>query len=1227
MSKRDKLPFDLALTGVDFDEIWTPGELRAELAKRKVAQHQAQRGQSIEEVRARCAGSLIEFVRMAWQIVEPGKAYIHSWHLELIAAHLEAVTRGELTRLLVNIPPGSMKSLMISAFWPAWEWGPQGLAAYRYIATSFALDAVTRDSRRMRDIVTSDWYKAHWPEVELIRFGEMSYENTMKGWREASAFGSLTSKRGDRLIIDDPHSVRTAESVADRKKAGFLFREAAINRLNNQVESAIVVVMQRLHEDDVSGVILDGNMGFTHLMLPMEFEPERKCETPWGEDIRTVDKELLAPDRFPPQAIAELKNSMTSYAWCTPAETPILMADLSLRPISEIKEGDEIVGIRMPNNNGKENYRRRRLTKTVVHAVSRSRRSVVRITLSSGRVIRCTADHKWMRKSRPGRPEYLPARIGSPMIRICDPEIPSPRTMEEARDLGWLAGFFDGEGSVSLMKKQGGDFPASSCIQFTQGADRNLPICERFEAILARCGFDFGWQLRYGHSSVNSMQTPKRYYWLRGNDLPMFQRFLHLVRPTKWRDRMIDGALGTKFAVGYEKVVKIEPDTNDEDVFGLTTGTGNYVAWGLASQNSGQYQQRPMPRGGGVFPYNSWEFWDKALAEKYGKNEDQFPDMEIVVGSVDTAYTEKKENDYSAMVVLGVWRDMEGYPQVMLMYFWQKRLAFHDLSEEIVATGRRLKIDKLLIEDKAAGRSVVQELMRLTREEDFTIHPRNPGAADKTARAHSVSGFHREEREDGTVRPGMVYVPMKTQPDGAVWPRHWADSLMSQCVVAGTLIFTERGVLPVEEVGIGDSVLTHRGRFRPVLAKSRRWAADLIGIQAKTLDQLILTPEHPFYAVQLTSERTLRGGQGGSWVAACDMTPRRYADRIREGRVFREASPSSCHAAVLPIIRRENPIDAINLEDWISFPATRRYARIGDDETLASTHFKGASFRPLQPLDSEFGFILGLYLAEGSASRRSINWSLNPKTETALAERVKAFIADRMGMEARITRSPTALMVYVGQALLAQFFAEFGGRAHLKTIPAWMWDAPDAFLAGLLDGWLTGDGHEDRNDRIIGTTVSPSLAWGMRMVGLRIGLAPVVRKGKAGIYSINGRTGRRRAAYTLNIRKDGKNKGASFAFSDAEGDFAAFSVMEKGDVAGGAEVFNFDVAEDHSYVTTGGAVHNCASFPKGKHDDGVDAYVQGLIYLRQFGLVRRRQEEAVEEQERLEESPIIKPLY
>jgi predicted phage terminase large subunit-like protein len=132
-------------------------------------------------------------------------------------------------------------------------------------------------------------------------------------------FQSLTSQRGDRLIIDDPHSVNTAESDKERANTTRRFKEGALNRLNNQVSSAIVIVMQRLHENDVSGVILAGKMGYVHLMLPMEFENDRRCTTKIGfTDPRTCDGELLDPVRFP-RAVIDLEfkspDGMGSYAY------------------------------------------------------------------------------------------------------------------------------------------------------------------------------------------------------------------------------------------------------------------------------------------------------------------------------------------------------------------------------------------------------------------------------------------------------------------------------------------------------------------------------------------------------------------------------------------------------------------------------------------------------------------------------------------------------------------------------------------------------------------------------------------------------------------------------------------------------------------------------------------------------------------------------------------------
>jgi predicted phage terminase large subunit-like protein len=267
-----------------------------------------------ELIRERC-NTLSGFIREAWHVLEPSQPYVHGWHVDALCDHLEAVTAGQINRLLINVPPGTMKSLLTSVFWPCWEWGPQGMPSMRYLTTSYAEKYVKRDSRRMRDLVASDWFQSLWPEVKLIRAGESSFANNKTGFREGMPFGSLTGGRGDRVIIDDPHSTETAESDAERDSTTRIFREAVPTRLNNPATSAIVVIMQRLHEEDVSGQILKLGLGYEHLMLPMEFEPERKCYTSIGfEDPRTDDGELLFPERFPREVVDRDKVPMGSYA-------------------------------------------------------------------------------------------------------------------------------------------------------------------------------------------------------------------------------------------------------------------------------------------------------------------------------------------------------------------------------------------------------------------------------------------------------------------------------------------------------------------------------------------------------------------------------------------------------------------------------------------------------------------------------------------------------------------------------------------------------------------------------------------------------------------------------------------------------------------------------------------------------------------------------------------------
>ena len=270
----------------------------------------------LEIEREYCSRSLSAFVREAWHVLEPGQPFVHGWHVDAICEHLEAITSGELNRLLINIPPGTMKSTLTSVFFPAWEWGPKGMPHVRMIGASHEQGLAVRDTRKMRNLVTSDWFQRLWPIALTSDQNQKTfYENEATGWRQACAVASMTGKRGDRVVWDDPHSVEAALSVAHRETALRVFQETLPTRLNNAETSAIVVVMQRLHEADVSGFILDDDYGYEHLCLPMEFEPERRCVTSLGfSDPRNEDGELLFPERFSRETVDRDKKIMGSLA-------------------------------------------------------------------------------------------------------------------------------------------------------------------------------------------------------------------------------------------------------------------------------------------------------------------------------------------------------------------------------------------------------------------------------------------------------------------------------------------------------------------------------------------------------------------------------------------------------------------------------------------------------------------------------------------------------------------------------------------------------------------------------------------------------------------------------------------------------------------------------------------------------------------------------------------------
>ena len=471
----------------------------------------------------RCEEDLAYFIRKAWHVIEPGAEYLEGWHIKLISMHLQAISAGEeidgrvYNRLLINVPPGTMKTLLTQVFWPAWEWGPRGRPDLRYLLISHKVDLPIRWAGKMRRLISSEWYQARWPiEFRGDQNAKTNFENSKSGSVMATASNAVTGQRGDRVILDDGMSWDDANSEQIRENTVNWFLGALPTRLNDPVKSAIVVIEQRLHEEDLSGVILDKRLGYDHIRLPMEYDTSfPMMPTMLGvTDPRTEEGELLFEDRFPRHVVDAFKHGMTPYEF------------------------------------------------------------------------------------------------------------------------------------------------------------------------------------------------------------------------------------------------------------------------------AGQMQQTPIPKGGGIIQRAWWQGWE----------EDHFPELDYILASLDTAYGEKQENDYSAMTVWGVFTlsskasevatralsrfgsshqiervYAETAPQVLLMEAWRSRLPFHELVQKTLTTCRKYKVDRLLVEDKAAGLSVVQELRRISSYEEFGIQAITP-KGDKWQRLHSVSHLWQEK---------MVYAPAIPGDEF----REWAEMVIREVEV------------------------------------------------------------------------------------------------------------------------------------------------------------------------------------------------------------------------------------------------------------------------------------------------------------------------------------------------------------------------------------------------------------------------------------------------------------
>lgn len=262
-------------------------------------------------------GGLREYVRLAWPIVEPATEFVPGWHIDAICDHLEAVTRGEIRNLIINIPPRCMKSLLTCVMWPTWEWTfhPEE----RWLFASYAEPLAIRDSLKCRDIIRSDWYQARWGDVFRLvsdQNQKMRFDNDKRGFRLATSVGGQgTGEGGGKIVVDDAIKADDAFSDTIRESVNTWWTRTMATRGNSPKTGARVVIMQRLHDSDLTGHILakmreEGGTQYDLLCLPMRYEPNRCILSTGWEDPRTEPGELLWPEHFDEGSTRALESEL-----------------------------------------------------------------------------------------------------------------------------------------------------------------------------------------------------------------------------------------------------------------------------------------------------------------------------------------------------------------------------------------------------------------------------------------------------------------------------------------------------------------------------------------------------------------------------------------------------------------------------------------------------------------------------------------------------------------------------------------------------------------------------------------------------------------------------------------------------------------------------------------------------------------------------------------------------
>ncbi len=265
-------------------------------------------------IKSLLGSDLLSFIVKSFNTVNSGYSYINNWHIEAVAEYLCAVRRGEIKRLIINMPPRSLKSLCVSIAFPAWLMGHD--PSKRVIIASYSRDISLRHATDARMIMSSNWYSHVFPTFAFKhdQNEKSRFATTRNGFYLATSIGgALTGDGGDILILDDPHNPLQVSSNVMRNRVVDWFSGTLLTRLNNKKTGAIILVMQRLHDDDLSGYLLETSK-WEHLCLPAVAEQDKIIKVGNFAYKRHVG-DVLFPEREDMQELENMKQAMGSFAF------------------------------------------------------------------------------------------------------------------------------------------------------------------------------------------------------------------------------------------------------------------------------------------------------------------------------------------------------------------------------------------------------------------------------------------------------------------------------------------------------------------------------------------------------------------------------------------------------------------------------------------------------------------------------------------------------------------------------------------------------------------------------------------------------------------------------------------------------------------------------------------------------------------------------------------------